>query len=255
LTAGAQGPPPSGTANGERPIAPVARRHSKRPRRTQAPTNEAARAAEAPPPDLTATAPPEDLIAVATIGAAWGIKGDVRLRLETDFPERLVPGRRLIGDQQTFVIQRIRLTGDDAIVGFRGIDDRDTAEALRGQVLMVRQAELPPLDAESFYHHQIIGLRAENTVGELIGAVTDIIVTGANDVYVIATPKGELLVPAIEDVVRAIEPAQGRIVVELLPGLDPVPPPAAKPPKPAGKRRAKGATPPAQSNNPVKPGP
>jgi 16S rRNA processing protein RimM len=70
-----------------------------------------------------------------------------------------------------------------------------------------------------FYWHQVIGLRVESTDGQTLGTVRDILETGANDVYIVHGAHGELLLPAIKDVVKQIDPAAGRMLVQLLPGL------------------------------------
>ena len=76
--------------------------------------------------------------------------------------------------------------------------------------------KLPP---GTFFWHQIIGLRVKDRDGAVIGIVSEIVPTGANDVYVVKTADGELLLPAIKDVVLEIDPERGAMVVQLLPGL------------------------------------
>jgi 16S rRNA processing protein RimM len=101
-----------------------------------------------------------------------------------------------------------------------GIDDRTAAEAMRGALVRVpieQAVELPP---GSYFWHEIVGLRVQDTRGRALGTVAEVLATGSNDVYVVRDERRELLIPAIKDVVREIDLEQGRILIELLPGLE-----------------------------------
>ena len=76
-----------------------------------------------------------------------------------------------------------------------------------------------PLPAGQYYRFQIIGLQVWTTLGDYLGKVEDVLPTGSNDVYVVQSEAGELLVPAIDDVVKKIDVEGNRMVVELLPGM------------------------------------
>jgi 16S rRNA processing protein RimM len=76
-----------------------------------------------------------------------------------------------------------------------------------------------PLEAGEYYHHQIIGAVVETEEGEALGTVTEVLETPAHDVFIVLGPGGEILIPAVEEVVRDIDAAAGRVVVRLLPGL------------------------------------
>jgi 16S rRNA processing protein RimM len=120
------------------------------------------------------------------------------------------------------IIQAARLQGATVLLKLEDIGDRDTAAALRGAEVEVATQEAVSLPKGQYYWHQVIGLRVEDaTSHELLGEVTDIIETGANDVYVVRGQKGEILVPAIKDVVKQIDPAAGRMVIQPLPGMLP----------------------------------
>jgi 16S rRNA processing protein RimM len=108
--------------------------------------------------------------------------------------------------------------------GFRLSDDgrqmaRDAAEALRGRDVEVAASDALRLPRGQFYWHQVIGLRVESSTGEALGTVADILETGANDVYIVRGPRGEILLPAIKEVIKRIDPQAGRMLVELVPGL------------------------------------
>ena len=113
-----------------------------------------------------------------------------------------------------------RVRGNLVYLRFQGIDDRNAAEALGGQDVLVARADAARLPEGEFFWDEVIGLRVEDTSGRALGSVTDILETGANHVYVVKAPgQREVLVPAIKDVVQLIDPAAGRIVIDPLPGL------------------------------------
>ena len=113
------------------------------------------------------------------------------------------------------------MLGGRLILKLAGIDDREAAEQLRGASLEVptdQAVELPP---GQYFWHQVVGLRAVvESSGRELGRVADILVTGSNDVYVVRKDGRELLLPAIGEVVRAIDLERGEMRVELLPGLE-----------------------------------
>lgn len=86
-------------------------------------------------------------------------------------------------------------------------------------LVQVPVEEAVPLDPDEYYHFQIIGVNVETEAGESLGKVVQVLETGANDVFVVRGPLGEVLLPAIDEVVRGLDLATGRMVVHLLPGL------------------------------------
>jgi len=95
----------------------------------------------------------------------------------------------------------------------------EDATELRGQFLEVPQSQIRPLPNGEYYQFQLLGLEVWTTEGELLGRIAHILPTGSNDVYVVPSKHGELLIPAIEDVVISIDLEKGRIVIELIEGL------------------------------------
>jgi 16S rRNA processing protein RimM len=149
------------------------------------------------------------------------VRGELKCRVITDFPsERFKPGTRLLIGPDEARLRSARVRGNIVYLRFHGIDDRNAAEALRGQDVLVARKDAVRLPEGQFFWDQVIGLRVEDTTGRLLGAVTDILETGANDVYVVKAPgQREILVPAIKDVVQLIDPEAGRMVIDPLPGL------------------------------------
>lgn len=163
----------------------------------------------------------EPYLAVARVVAPHGIRGEVRCEVITDFPERLKRTERLYrGDNHIPVeLERARLDRQSAILKLAGIQSRDEAQALRGQMLYVPEAEAVRLPGDSYFWHQILGLTVRTDAGEELGEVAEIMQTGSNDVYVVRKDGREILLPAIKDVVHDIDIATGVMTVHMMEGL------------------------------------
>lgn len=105
------------------------------------------------------------------------------------------------------------------MVKLRGIDTPEDAAKLRGAPLQLPESEFPAPPQNTYYHFQILGLRVRTTTGEDLGVLEEILENPANDVYVVRGQKGEVLVPAIGDVIKEIDLQRGVITVEAIPGL------------------------------------
>ncbi len=160
-------------------------------------------------------------LAVGRIVSPHGIRGEVEVEIHTDFPERFTPGARVFAGErkEALVIESVRPYRKRLLIKFREIPHRTAAETWRGAWLHVPVEEAWPLGEDEYYEYQIVGMDVWTEEGEYLGHVDHIIYTGANDVYVILGPEGELLIPAIKDVIREVDVEEGRMVVHLLPGL------------------------------------
>jgi 16S rRNA processing protein RimM len=137
-----------------------------------------------------------------------GIAGEIVLEILSDFPERFKVGRQIfVGeDHSLHTISEIRVVPEGLLVHLEGIATREQAFDLRNQLVYVRLRDLPPLPAGTYYHHQLIGLSVIDEAGQTIGLLTEILETGANDVYVVTSPEGkEILIPAVESVVQEVD--------------------------------------------------
>jgi 16S rRNA processing protein RimM len=154
---------------------------------------------------------------------AHGIRGELKCRIVTDFPaRRFRRGKTVVIAGNDHVIESARVQGMTVLLKLADIADRDTAAALRGSEIQIRVEDAVALPKGQYFWHQVIGLQVEDaTTHESLGEVTDILETGANDVYVVRGGRGEILVPAIKDVVKKIDPAAGRMLIQPLPGLLP----------------------------------
>lgn len=156
-----------------------------------------------------------DGLVVGVIKAPHGVRGEVRVDPRSDVPDRFRIGASLQCDGLgPLTIRSIRGTAQGPIVGFEGYESRPDAEPLRGRFLRVAIDEARQATKGSYLWADLVGLRAETPAGEPIGDVRDIIRAGETDVLVLSRAQGgELLVPAIESVVREVDVAGGRVVV------------------------------------------
>ena len=160
-------------------------------------------------------------LVVAHILGTVGLAGELRAQIVTDFPSRLRRHRTVhLGDElRPYRVAGWRLQGDRATLRLESVDDVATAHALVGaEVCVPTEAAARPPKGEYFWH-DVIGLTVLTEGGEELGHVADIVRTGANDVYVVEGPRGRVMIPAIESVIKEMSPADGRIVIHPLPGL------------------------------------
>lgn len=161
----------------------------------------------------------EAFFVVGRILAPWGVRGEVKIEVLTDYPERFAPKARVFMKGVPLEVERARRVAKHAILKLAGVDTRNDAEALRNQLLEVPESDLMPLQPEEYFEHQIIGLQLYTIEGVCLGRVEEILRTGSNDVYVVREGTKEYLIPAIAEVVRTIDVPGGRITIEPLPGL------------------------------------
>jgi 16S rRNA processing protein RimM len=163
---------------------------------------------------------------VGRIARPHGIRGQVVVNLETDFPhERFQAGAELFvkrsegRDVERLVISTVRFHNDRPIVGFDGFDDIDQASTLAGTELRVPLDRLASLPAEMFYRHDLVGCEVKRLDGSHVGKVTDVEGTLGGSRLVVSTGRGEVLVPLAAEICRSIDPAGRRIVIEPPEGL------------------------------------
>lgn len=138
------------------------------------------------------------------------------LGITTDFPERIKRGKVIYlgADHSPRKISGTRPFHTNVLITIEGILNREEAAELTNLEVFVRIDELPALSEGQYYHHQLVGLKAVLEDGTEIGTVTEIMETGANDVYVVTDPAGkELLLPAIDSVIIRVDlPAKQMVV-------------------------------------------
>ena len=162
-----------------------------------------------------------EYIVIGRVTRAHGLRGQVAVAYETHWPERFLALQRVfVGEANLPIgVAAARLTPRYALLSLIGVETRREAEALRGLWVKVPRAEAMRLGEGEFFVHQVVGLAVVTRAGELIGHVQEVLFTGANDVYVIETATGELLLPAVEDVIHEVNVADGRLIVSVPLGL------------------------------------
>ncbi len=159
-------------------------------------------------------------LAIGRVVAPRGVRGELKIAIETGDPERF---RRLhhvyLGeDLVPFKVRRGRLHRGQALLQLCGVEDRRTAEQWRDVWVYVAKEEAIPLEEDEYYDHQILGLQVVTVEGEALGHVTEVLHTGANDVYVAQGSDGEMLIPAIEDVIVRVDLDEDTLWVRPLEG-------------------------------------
>lgn len=161
-------------------------------------------------------------LAVGRVQRPHGVRGELRLEVLTGYPERLAQlGTVHVGPEyRRFEMVGCRLHQGIALVRLAGVEDRDAADRLRGQVVYVAIEDAVPLDEHEIYEFQAEGLQVVTEDGTVLGDIAEVLaVPGANDVLVVRGPRGEVLIPVIDDVVVDVDVEAGRLVIHVLPGL------------------------------------
>jgi 16S rRNA processing protein RimM len=173
----------------------------------------------------------EPAIAVGHVTRAHGIRGEVAVEVRSDNPDRFASGATVFTESgRSLVVERAHPHGSRHLVQFEGVRDREAAEALRGQLLVVPESWLPDLDDGEYWPFQIEGCAVVAESGRRLGVVSQVIPNPANDLWVAVDDDGsETLIPAIGEVVVDVDVAGMRILVRDVPGLTS---PEADPPPP-----------------------
>jgi len=151
-------------------------------------------------------------IALAAVAGAHGVKGELRLKLFSDGVESLSRHEKLyVGGAERRLLS-IRDSGKTAVARVEGIADRSAAEALRGSLVEIDRAALPPLEEGEYYHADLIGLAAYDREGNEIGTVAGVENYGAGDLLEIETADGKRSLIPFKDGIADLD--DGRIVVD-----------------------------------------
>ena len=159
---------------------------------------------------------PDKPVLLAVIGAAHGIRGEVRVKSFTGDPVALRDyGTLFDADGRSFDVDSIRPQQDVVVVRFKGIADRTAAERLNGTELFVERSHLPPAAEEEFYHEDLVGLGVRDAGGADIGKVTAVQNFGGGDLLELTVNgrKG-LLIPFTRAAVPEVFVAQGYIRID-----------------------------------------
>jgi 16S rRNA processing protein RimM len=167
----------------------------------------------------------ESRVALGRVIGVHGLAGEVAIRASGDSPEGIARyevvtwAPALQGEEHRLDIESCRIHKGVALVKFRGVNSRDEAEELVGGTLTVPRGDLKPADEGRHYVVDLIGLPVETTTGEAVGSITDVIETGANDVFVLDVNGREVLIPVVDHIVKKIDMTGRKIVIEVMEGL------------------------------------
>lgn len=170
-------------------------------------------------------------LTVGRVVKAHGISGELVVEVRTDDPAaRFSPGNTLRakpsrgGAERSCVIESAREHGGRLLVRLAGVTDRDAADALRGTLFVVDSADLPDIDeADTYYDHQLEGLRVHTTAGELVGVVAEVLHTAAGELLAVRRESGdakrEVLVPFVSAIVTSVSLEDGTVEIDPPEGL------------------------------------
>jgi 16S rRNA processing protein RimM len=161
-------------------------------------------------------------LVVGKVRRPHGVHGEVVAEIYTDFPERLSPKKTIyLGETHMMVvIASQRRHNEGMLLSFEGVTTPEQAGCYRNQILSIAASEAVELPEGEFYFHELLGMQVVNEAGNLLGMLTEILETGANDVYVVTDSSGhEFLLPAIPEVILDVDPDIKKMKVRLLPGL------------------------------------
>ena len=167
-------------------------------------------------------------VEIGCVTGAHGLRGEVRVRWFGDGPDTLLALERVslgsgAGDPEPQTFQVVRAgsgRAGEVRLALEGIEDRDSAAALRGRIVLVDAADLEPLGDDDFYWHELIGCQVETTEGEVIGVVRELWDSGRHDLIVVnGGPRGQVLIPTAREIMVSVDREAARIVIEAIPGL------------------------------------
>jgi 16S rRNA processing protein RimM len=166
-------------------------------------------------------------LTVGRVVKAHGVAGEVVVEVRTDDPEiRFAPGAMLRakgtdGHECDYVIEAVRAHGGRLLVRLEGVADRDAVDALRGSLFVIDSDDLPPIDEpDTYYDHQLEGLRVRTTAGRDIGTVAEVLHTAAGELLAVNRDEaGELLVPFVSAIVTSVSLDSGTVEIDPPEGL------------------------------------
>jgi 16S rRNA processing protein RimM len=164
------------------------------------------------------------MVVVGKLTKTQGLKGEIRMQYYGNSPDelKLLKDARIVksdGSAIDIELEKVRESKNTHILKFKGVDSIDDAEKLIGSFVHIDIAELKELEKNEYYWDDLIGMSVYDNTGELIGRLASIFETAGNDVYVVKRGIKELLIPAIEDVIKEVDVDNKKMCVHLLKGM------------------------------------
>lgn len=166
----------------------------------------------------------EDLLQVGAITQTHGIRGEVKVFPTTDDPNRFKKLKETILDtgkeKITLEIEGVKFFKQFVILKFKGIDNINDVEKYKGKNLYVTRQNAVKLKKDEYFIADLIDIEVFDETDTKLGTLTDVIETGANDVYQIEMTDGkEVLIPAIKECILSVDIEARKMVVHLMDGL------------------------------------
>lgn len=165
----------------------------------------------------------EKMLRVGVVTATHGLKGEVKVFPTTEDPSRydvlkevFVRGR---AGEERLEVEAVRYFKQFVIVKFKGIDRIEDVQRFLKKDLMIPRDQAIPLAEGEYFISDLVGLDVVDDQGNRVGELTDVLATGANDVYVVQDGDEEILIPVIPDCILKVDLERGMVLVHMLEGL------------------------------------
>lgn len=159
-------------------------------------------------------------INIGKIVTTHGVRGEVKVYPHTNVENMFGTLKEIIIDSEKYKILSVKYAKNCPVLKLENITTMEMAEKLIGKGVFADESKLPKLEENTFYIKDIVGLDAVEESGEKIGKVTDVIFTGANDVYEITTPEDKkILLPAVKEFVLKVDIKQKKMIIKLIEGM------------------------------------
>ncbi len=167
----------------------------------------------------------QEYFEIGQIVNTFGIKGMVKIMPYTDNINRFDDLKKVyVVIKQTkkqYEVEEVKYHKGMVLLKFKGIDKVEDAENLRNAILEVERKDAAKLEEGSYYIADLIGMPVYTDEGKILGTLEDIFNTGSNDIYVVKTEDHkQILLPAIQDVIKEILLEKNKIIVHITPGLE-----------------------------------
>ena len=160
----------------------------------------------------------QEYLLLGEIVRPQGIHGEVKVKHYTDDPERFFDLEDVFlkrGDKyEPAVVTGARVNGDDVFLSIEGVNERNEAENLRGVQLWVDRDNAVELGEDEVFIADILGAKAFDTKGNKLVVLKDVLTPGGVDVFVLKTPKGTLMFPALKEVLLVMDAEEGKLVLD-----------------------------------------
>ncbi|MDE6372322.1 MAG: ribosome maturation factor RimM [Clostridia bacterium] len=154
-----------------------------------------------------------DRLTIGYISKAQGVKGEVKISPLTDDASRFKKLKSVYLDGKSYAVKSVRILPNGIFMAFEGIDDRNSAELLRNKEIQIERKDAVNLPKDRYFIVDIVGCEVFAN-DEKIGKLIDVLQYGSADVYVISTPKGKAMIPAIERIIKQVDVENKRVLLD-----------------------------------------